>query len=161
MWPLAERSLRIPFFFLLLTGVPLAALVWLGWHFLQLDRDLERRRQRERLENASELLARDLHDQLQALMEALPEPDRSRLAVPTDGVFFQLRGGEIDIALAPVGELGRIELKGDSWKDELFDFDNLRDLLDNDAFFRDLDHFDNLAHGFLRHRSRRRCCRSA
>jgi two-component system phosphate regulon sensor histidine kinase PhoR len=43
--------------FLLLAGLPLAALGWLGWQLLQQDRALETQRRRERLENSANLLA--------------------------------------------------------------------------------------------------------
>ena len=46
--------------FVLLAGIPLAALGWLGWRLLEQDRALETQRLRERLENAASLLAHEL-----------------------------------------------------------------------------------------------------
>src|SRR4030095_326270 len=56
--------------FVLLSALPLAMLSWLGWSFLDQDRALEVQRQRERLENAASLAARDL-DHALALWERL------------------------------------------------------------------------------------------
>lgn len=41
--------------FLVLAGIPLAALGWLGWRLVEQDRVLEQQRLRERLENGANL----------------------------------------------------------------------------------------------------------
>lgn len=95
MWSLADRSSRILLWFLILTGLPLAALVWLGWQFHRQDRDLENGRQRERLQNASELLVRDLEAELQAGESALRQGLRPERYVSARGAFFQVRGARV------------------------------------------------------------------
>ena len=55
-----EASVRLPALFVLLTGVPLVALGWLGWRVLQQDRALETQRSRERLESAATMVTREL-----------------------------------------------------------------------------------------------------
>ena len=50
---------RLLALFVVLGGVPLAALGWLAWRLLDQDRVLERQRVRERLENDASLLARE------------------------------------------------------------------------------------------------------
>ena len=46
--------------FVLLAGVPLAALGWLGWRLLDQDRTLEKQRERDRLDSAAALLGLSL-----------------------------------------------------------------------------------------------------
>jgi signal transduction histidine kinase/tetratricopeptide (TPR) repeat protein len=92
---LGNRSLRILLFFLILTGLPLAALTWLGWQLLQQDRDLELQRQREQLQNASELLVRDLQVQLQTAERSLREPERASRETLGNGAFFRLQAGRV------------------------------------------------------------------
>jgi two-component system phosphate regulon sensor histidine kinase PhoR len=53
-------SAWFPALFLALTGIPLAALGWLGWRLLAQDLALESERKKDRLENAAALLAHDL-----------------------------------------------------------------------------------------------------
>ena len=95
MSSLANRSLRILLFFVILAGLPLVALSWLGWHFLQQDRDLELQRQQEQLQNASELLARDLRAQLDAVERQLRGNDRDPPVIPGPGAFFRIRDGRV------------------------------------------------------------------
>ena len=52
--------LRLPVWFTVLAGIPLAALGWLGWRLLVQERALEQQRQRERLEDAAGTTAHDL-----------------------------------------------------------------------------------------------------
>jgi signal transduction histidine kinase len=63
---------RLLTLFLVLAGIPLAALGWLGWRLLEQDRVLEQQRLRERLENGANLLARELDRSLLAWEGLLP-----------------------------------------------------------------------------------------
>jgi signal transduction histidine kinase len=96
MSPLPNPSIRILLFFVMLTGLPLVAVASLGWQFLQQDRDLEIQRQREQLQNASELLAHDLQAQLQAAERQLRGRDRDTRTVPANAAFFRLRAGQLE-----------------------------------------------------------------
>ncbi len=81
--------------FVLLAGIPLAALGSLGWRLLEQDRALETQRLRERLDNAASLLARELDRSLTAWDDLLPAAARDNsVAVPTNAVilFFDSRG---------------------------------------------------------------------
>jgi signal transduction histidine kinase len=53
-------SVTLPVLFVVLAGIPLAALGWLGWRLLVQDRALENQRLREQLENAATLLTREV-----------------------------------------------------------------------------------------------------
>ena len=57
-------ALRLPVLYVLIAGVPLAALGWLGWSLLEQDRELSDRTERDRLQNASALIAREIDRQL-------------------------------------------------------------------------------------------------
>ena len=52
--------------FVILSGVPLIALGWLGWRLLQQDRALDAQRLRDRLENAASVLVREFERELAA-----------------------------------------------------------------------------------------------
>ena len=56
----SAASLRLPVWFTVLAGIPLAALGWLGWRLLVQERALEQQRRRERVEDAASVLADDL-----------------------------------------------------------------------------------------------------
>jgi signal transduction histidine kinase len=88
------RSFRMLLLFLVLTGLPIAAFGWLGWRFLQQDRDLESQRQRERLQNASELLARELQTQLEKAERAVSGGTEAS-GTPSAATFFHLRLGRL------------------------------------------------------------------
>jgi signal transduction histidine kinase len=74
--------------FVLLSGIPLVALGWLGWRVLQQDRALENQRLRERLENAASLVARELDRGFTAWEELLPAAARGQVVVPPGAVFL-------------------------------------------------------------------------
>jgi hypothetical protein len=59
-------AVRLTTLFVLLTGIPLVALGWLGWRVLQQERALETQRARERLEETATLLAVELERRLAA-----------------------------------------------------------------------------------------------
>ena len=88
------RSFRMLLLFLVLTALPIAAFGWLGWRFLQQDRDLESQRQRERLQNASELLARELQTQLEKAERAVSGGTEAS-GTPSAATFFHLRLGRL------------------------------------------------------------------
>lgn len=62
--------------FVLLAGIPLVALGWLGWRLLVQDRALESQRLRERLDNAASLAGRELDRSLAAWNICWPQPRR-------------------------------------------------------------------------------------
>jgi two-component system phosphate regulon sensor histidine kinase PhoR len=64
--------LRLPVWFTVLAGIPLAALGWLGWRLLVQERGLEQQRQRERLEEAAATIVHDLDRALARWEERLP-----------------------------------------------------------------------------------------
>lgn len=75
--------------FVLLAGIPLAALGWLGWRLLEQDHALENQRERDRLENAAGLLERELDRSLTSWEDLLPA------ATPPPGgvlIVFDSRG---------------------------------------------------------------------
>ena len=57
--------------FVLLAGIPLVAVGWLGWRLLEQDRALDVQRARERLDNAAALAARELDRSLAAWNDLL------------------------------------------------------------------------------------------
>ena len=75
--------------FVLLAGIPLVALGWLGWRLLEQDRTLESQRLRERLDNAASLVARELDRSLAAWDDLLPAAARGNsVALPPKAVFL-------------------------------------------------------------------------
>ena len=64
--------LRLPVWFTVLAGIPLAALGWLGWRLLVQEQGLAQQRQRERLEDAAATIAHDLDRALARWEERLP-----------------------------------------------------------------------------------------
>jgi two-component system, OmpR family, phosphate regulon sensor histidine kinase PhoR len=81
--------------FVLLAGLPLAALGWLGWRLLDQDEALERQRARERLDNAAALATRDLERGLSAwdaLLDAAPDTLVDRVPTGMALLAFDERG---------------------------------------------------------------------
>ncbi len=65
-------ALRLPVWFTVLAGIPLAALGWLGWRLLVQEQDLAQQRQRDRLEDAAVTVAHDLDRALARWEDRLP-----------------------------------------------------------------------------------------
>ena len=65
-------ALRLPVWFTVLAGIPLAALGWLGWRLLVQEQDLAQQRQRDRLEDAAATIAHDLDRALARWEDRLP-----------------------------------------------------------------------------------------
>ena len=87
---------RLLTLFVLLAGVPLAALGWLGWKLVDQDRVLESQREKERLENAAGVVAQQLERRLTAWDELLaqgysigPPPNTALLVFDSSGVVRQ------------------------------------------------------------------------
>jgi two-component system phosphate regulon sensor histidine kinase PhoR len=81
--------------FVLLAGVPLVALGWLGWQLVARDRALDAQRIRERLENAAALVAAELDRSLITWDSLLPAAARrDSVLLPANAVFllFDSRG---------------------------------------------------------------------
>ena len=75
--------------FVLLAGIPLVALGWLGWRLLVQDRALESQRLRERLDNAVSLAARELDRSLAAWNDLLaPATTGDSVALPPNAVLL-------------------------------------------------------------------------
>ena len=75
--------------FVLLAGVPLVALAWLGWRVLEQDRALEGQRVRERLENAASLMTREIDRNLATWEALLPAAAQGEaVALPPDTVLI-------------------------------------------------------------------------
>jgi signal transduction histidine kinase len=82
---------RLLALFVVLAGIPLAALGWLGWRLLEQDRALEDQRLRERLDNSATLLARELDRGLAAWEDLLPAGTSSAsVALPPEVVLLAL-----------------------------------------------------------------------
>lgn len=64
--------LRLPVWFTVLAGIPVAALGWLGWRLLVQEQGLEQQRQRARLEEAAATIAADLDRAVARWEERLP-----------------------------------------------------------------------------------------
>ena len=87
--------------FVVLSGVPLIALGWLGWRLLQQDRALEAQRQRDRMENAASILERELERELAAWEDLVqqsndgsaPEPPAGTVVLIADADGVIQRGG--------------------------------------------------------------------
>jgi signal transduction histidine kinase len=87
--------------FVLLSGVPLVALGWLGWRVLEQDRALDVQRFRDRLESAAETITRELERELtawetlaQQAAEGRPvdPPTHATLIIFDDGGIVDQRG---------------------------------------------------------------------
>lgn len=91
--------LKLLTLFVLLSGIPLMALGWLGWRVLQQDRALESQRGRERLDSAASLIARELDRTLSAWEGMLP--------VAAEGQAVTLPAGSVFLLIAPVGVVGQ------------------------------------------------------
>ena len=74
--------------FVLLAGIPLAALGWLGWRLLEQDRALENQRERDRLESAANRLAHELERRLTAWDDLLRETPRGPASLPPGTVLL-------------------------------------------------------------------------
>jgi signal transduction histidine kinase len=82
---------RLLALFLVLSGVPLAALGWLGTRVVEQDRALQAQRVRERLDTAGALLARELDRALSAWEETLPHAAVSDdVPLPAESVLLVL-----------------------------------------------------------------------
>ena len=81
----ASRKLAV--LFVVLAGIPVAALGWLGRQVLEQDRALEIQRRRERLENAATLLTREVDRSLAAWEALLPTVAQgSSVPLPPDAI---------------------------------------------------------------------------
>ena len=90
-----RASLKLAALFIVLAGIPLVALGWLGGRLLEQDRALESQRRRERLENAATLLTRELDRSLAAWEALLPSAAQgTAVELPPSGVVlvFDSRG---------------------------------------------------------------------
>jgi len=75
--------------FVLLAGIPLVALGWLGYRVLQQDRAIESQQRRARLEDAATLVTRELDRTLAAWEGLLPAAAGGQvIALPDDAVFL-------------------------------------------------------------------------
>jgi len=89
-------SVKLPALFVIIMGIPLLAFGWLGWRLLEQDRALENQRQRERLENAAGLLARELDRGLAAWEELLPAVAQGTpVALPADALALVFDAGGV------------------------------------------------------------------
>ena len=91
--------LKLLTLFVLLSGIPLAELGWLGWRVLQQDRALESQRARERLDSAASLIARELDRTLSAWEAMLP--------AAAEGQPVTLPPGSVFLLIAPDGVVGQ------------------------------------------------------
>ena len=90
-----RASVKLAALFIVLAGIPLVALGWLGGRLLEQDRALESQRRRERLENAATLLTRELDRSLAAWEARLPSAVQgTAVELPPSGVVlvFDSRG---------------------------------------------------------------------
>jgi signal transduction histidine kinase len=97
-------SLKLPALFLLLAGLPLVALGWVGWQLLERDRALEVQRERERVENAVTLVTRELERSLAAWgdLVAAAGDGRAPAIPPETSVLIFDAAGVIDRQGTPV-----------------------------------------------------------
>ncbi len=80
---------RLLALFVVISGVPLVALGWLGWRVLQQDRALETQRLRERLDSAATLVAGELDRGFSRWEDLLTRADGSnRVVIPSGSVFL-------------------------------------------------------------------------
>ena len=90
-----RASVKLAALFIVLAGIPLVALGWLGGRLLAQDRALESQRRRDRLENAATLLTRELDRSLAAWDARLPSAAQgTAVELPPSGVVlvFDSRG---------------------------------------------------------------------
>src|ERR1043165_5087906 len=81
--------------FVLLSAIPLVALGWLGWRLLDEDRLLETQRLRDRLDNFSNLAARELERGLagwEDLLSAAEQGNSATLPAGAALIVFDSRG---------------------------------------------------------------------
>ena len=97
--------------FVLLAGIPSAALGWLGWRLLQQDRALENQRERDRLERAAVLLANELERGLMLRGEFLNAFNRVVFGAPVANASAANFGRVTSQANSP--RQGRIALRID------------------------------------------------
>ena len=82
---------RLLALFVVISGVPLVALGWLGWRVLQQDHALETQRLREQLDSTASLLAGELNRGFSQWEDLLTHPDRwNRIVLPSDSVFLPI-----------------------------------------------------------------------
>jgi signal transduction histidine kinase len=87
---------RLLVLFLVVAGIPFAALAWLGWRSLEQDRTLENQRSRERLENAASLLAHELDRGLASWEELIPSVAQGvAIELPLNSVLLVFDSGGI------------------------------------------------------------------
>jgi signal transduction histidine kinase len=80
--------------FLLLSGILLATVGWLGWRLLEQDRALDVQRNRERLDDAATLATRELDRSLAAWNDLLtPAAQEESVALPADTVLVVFDSG--------------------------------------------------------------------
>jgi signal transduction histidine kinase len=80
---------RLLALFVVISGVPLVALGWLGWRVLQQNHALETQRLREQLDSTASLLAGELNRGFSQWEDLLTHPDRwNRIVLPSDSVFL-------------------------------------------------------------------------
>jgi hypothetical protein len=91
----------LPVLFVVLAGIPLAALGWLAWRLLLQDRALEDQRLREQLENAATLLTRELDHSLATWEDVLALSETSQSAsgksidLPSNAVVLVFDSGGV------------------------------------------------------------------
>src|SRR5437763_948259 len=83
-----RTPIQLLMLFVLLSAVPVVALGWLGWSLLEQDRALETQRLRERLDNSSSLVARELERGLAAWEELLSTAAQGHSASLPAGVAW-------------------------------------------------------------------------
>ena len=91
----ARTPVQLLMLFVLLSAIPLVALGWLGWHLLEQDRALETQRLRERLDNSSSLVARELERGFAAWEDLLSTAAQGNSAALPAGaalIIFDSRG---------------------------------------------------------------------
>ena len=82
--------------FVLLAGIPLVAVGWLGWRLLEQDRALDGQRLRERLDNAAALAARELDRSLAAWNDLLtPAVQGEPVTLPANAVLLVFDSGGV------------------------------------------------------------------
>ena len=84
-----RASVKLAALFIVLAGIPLVALGWLGGRLLEQDRTLENQRRRDRLENAATILTRELDRSLAAWDARLPSAAQgTAVELPPSGVLL-------------------------------------------------------------------------